>query len=195
MTPIIWAVVLFVSALALVALELFLPSGGILGVLAVASIIGSLVFVIIAKGAVAGAVYLVFLAIFVPFLVVAALNYWPHTSVGRRMLNVSPDGNDEPPIEPRYAHLVGKHGVAKTKMLPSGAIVIEGRSYDAVAEGAGVEPGDPVEVVRADGTRIIVREIHGMTDAQMAQGEPRTEDLQSRPASDMISDPFEDPLV
>lgn len=187
MTPLVWAIVLFVSALALLALELFIPSGGILGVLAVASVIGSLIFVIIGKGYVAGTVYLFFLSIFVPILVVAALNYWPHTSVGRKILNVSPDGEGEPPIEPRHLHLVGKQGVAQTKMLPSGAVRIEGKNYDAVAEGAGLDQGVAIEVIRVDGTRIVVREMRGVAPDQIAGDQS--------PVSEVIPDPFEDPPI
>ena len=194
MTPLVWAILLFATALALVALELFIPSGGILGVLAVAAIIGSLVFVIYGNGYFAGTMYLIFLAIFVPILIVAGLNYWPHTSVGRKILNVSPDGDAEPPVEPRHLHLIGKQGVAQTKMLPSGAVRIEGKGYDAVAEGAGVEQGSSVEVVRVDGTRIVVREIQGGVQEPIADNQAAGDNLMSRPVSD-IPDPFDDPSV
>jgi membrane-bound serine protease (ClpP class) len=146
-----------------------------------------LVFVVLGKGYFVGTVYLFFLAIFVPILAVAALNYWPHTSIGRKILNVSPDGEGEPPIEPRYLHLVGKQGVARTKMLPSGAVKIEGKSYDAVAEGAGVEVGDRIEVIRVDGTRIVVRKMRGVPPDQFAGNRS--------PVSEVIPDPFNDPPV
>jgi membrane-bound ClpP family serine protease len=198
MTPLVWAILLFVAALAFVALELFLPSGGLLGLMAVVAVIGSLVFVIYDIGYLAGTIYLVFLAIFVPVLIVAGLNYWPHTSVGRKILNVSPDGEGEPPVELRNAHLVGKRGVALTKMLPSGAVKIEGKSYDAIDEGAGLESGDPIEVIRVDGTRIVVRHILGdAADAlvnDVSQDDQVTgDDLLSRPISEVIPDPFDEP--
>jgi membrane-bound serine protease (ClpP class) len=52
--------------------------------------------------------------------------------------------------------LIGHVGRAKSKMLPSGIIVIEKDSYDAVSEGMPIEPGQRVRVIEVRGNRLIV---------------------------------------
>ena len=57
--------------------------------------------------------------------------------------------------------LVGPLGMAKTKMLPSGIVVINGRKYDALSDGFAIESGQPIKVSAVKGTRIIVQPFDG----------------------------------
>ena len=43
-----------------------------------------------------------------------------------------------------------------TPLRPSGKIEIDGEIYDVVAEGEFVAQGEPVEVLRSEGIRIVV---------------------------------------
>lgn len=47
--------------------------------------------------------------------------------------------------------------VAKTKMLPSGVVEVDGQTYDAVSDGLPVEPGQTVRIVGVDLNRLEVR--------------------------------------
>ncbi len=197
MTPIVWAVLLLVLALALFVLELFIPSGGVLGFLSAAALIGSLVYVVRGEGWLVGVIYLAALAIFGPMLIVAALRYWPYTPIGRRILNVAPDDPGQQVVV-RHADLVGRAGVALTKMLPSGAIKIDGTTYDAVSVGMPLEKGQAIEVVRVDGTRIVVQATDRTTETRPhdpRDGIEANSDLLSRPITDVIADPFDDKLT
>jgi membrane-bound serine protease (ClpP class) len=197
MTPVLWAILLLVLALALFALELFIPSGGLLGFLSAAALVGSLVYMVRGQGWLAGFVYLAALAVLGPMVVVAALKYWPYTPIGRRILNVAPDDPGQQVVVPNV-HLIGRAGVALTKMLPSGAIRIDDQTYDAVSIGAPIEVGQVIEVVRVDGTRIVVQATDRPADSPAA-AEPSqavTEaDLLSGPAGDLLVDPFDDKLT
>ena len=53
--------------------------------------------------------------------------------------------------------LQGRVGVAKTKMLPSGAIIIDGTAYDAISDGMPIDPGEPVRVISVRANRVLVR--------------------------------------
>ena len=53
--------------------------------------------------------------------------------------------------------MVGQIGRAQTRMLPSGAVEIDGRTIDAVSDGMPIEPGQPVRVTEVHGTRVTVR--------------------------------------
>lgn len=57
----------------------------------------------------------------------------------------------------RRPELVGKAGVAVTDLRPAGVASVEGERIDVVTEGEYVGSGDPIEVLRADGYRHVVR--------------------------------------
>lgn len=159
MDPWIWAVLLVVVGMGLVALDIFLPSGGIFAFLAVGAILGaiwlgfaqnSLVGVLILGGAVVGTVA----------AVAVALKYWPSTALGKQMLLQVPSSDDVlPENSPRKTleALVGRVGRAKSPMLPSGMVAIDGMTVDAISEGLPVEAGQRVRVVEIRGNRVVVR--------------------------------------
>lgn len=191
MTPFMWAALLLVVAVALLFFELLIPSGGLLGVLAASSLVASMILVFYYGGLTSGTIYLVIIASISPFIISAALRWWPHTPMGRMMLNLPPGSVEDITSAPQYdayLELVGKRGVATSKMLPSGAVSIEDQSYDAVSQAGAIEAGQAVEVADVKGNRILVRPV----DNSLPK-EP-TDEL-SRPVEEIVSDPFEDPLA
>lgn len=56
-----------------------------------------------------------------------------------------------------YKGLIGKKGKALTDFRPSGTIEVEGERYSATSGGQWIKNGVEIEVVSADGTRILVR--------------------------------------
>ena len=87
--------------------------------------------------------------------------------------------------------MVGKRGVAKTDLLPSGDVRIEGRIYDAVSRGMAIDKGQAVIVVEVDTQRLIVRPL---SDVEVAEQES-TDDVLSTPIDSLGIEPFEDPLA
>ncbi|MBC8181733.1 hypothetical protein H8E88_11490 [candidate division KSB1 bacterium] len=55
--------------------------------------------------------------------------------------------------------LMGKHGIAYTKLRPAGIVLINDEKVDVMAEGSFVEKDKLVEVVLVEGNRVVVREI------------------------------------
>lgn len=53
----------------------------------------------------------------------------------------------------------GQHGIAESDLRPSGKVRIDDRLMDVITEGDYVEAGTPVEVLRVEGNRIIVRKL------------------------------------
>lgn len=53
--------------------------------------------------------------------------------------------------------LIGRTGVAKTRLDPEGWVLVAGERWNAVAEEGPIDEGSPVEVVRAEGFRLVVR--------------------------------------
>ncbi|MEM5592240.1 NfeD family protein [Niallia circulans] len=52
-----------------------------------------------------------------------------------------------------------KTGVTLTALRPAGVILIEDERIDVVSDGSFIDKGKKVKVVKAEGSRIVVREI------------------------------------
>lgn len=58
---------------------------------------------------------------------------------------------------PQSSVQIGDLGIALTSLRPSGFISIQGERLDAISEDGFVEKSNPVEVVKVQGSKIIVR--------------------------------------
>jgi membrane-bound serine protease (ClpP class) len=156
----IWALVLLGLGLIFLILEFFIPSSGSLAVMCALSLLAA-IGIGFAAGPWTGLLILLTVCLVVPSALVAAVNWWPETPIGRMILIQRPKSSDDVlPETPAYRtmkDLVGRRGLAKGLMLPSGIVVIEGKSYDAVSEGTPIEAGQPILVVSVSTQRLIVR--------------------------------------
>ena len=154
----IHAVGMLLLFLVLLALELFIPSGGVLGIAAAAALIAAIIIGFMHSLS-AGASILVGSAIVVPILVSAGLRIWPKTAIGRRMLTLDSEANElrEEASRAEREAIIGKTGMAKTNLLPNGLIEIDGVRLDAISTGAAIDIGTAIEVVSVTGGKIRVR--------------------------------------
>jgi len=188
MDPWVWAVLLLVLGMGLAVLEVFFPSGGVLGFLAASSILGAIVFGFL-QGPVVGFIILTLAIVGLPALVILAFQYWPKTAIGRRVLLMTPKSEDVLPEDPqteRLKGLIGRVAVTKCKMLPAGAIVLEGRTVDAISEGMPIKKGERVRVIEVRANRVVVRPLEDEEPSESA------EDPMRRPIDSVIPDPFEE---
>ncbi|MBN1394569.1 MAG: hypothetical protein JW959_06070 [Pirellulales bacterium] len=156
-----WAILLLVLGIGLALLEVFFPSAGILGFLAASSLIAAVVMGFM-QGPLAGFLSLLGVVLALPTAIVLGFKYWPKTRMGKRVLLMAPSGNDVLPDDPekeRLKGLVGRTGRAKSKMLLSGVITIDGETVGAVSESMPIEIGQPILVVRVQGNRVVVRPV------------------------------------
>jgi membrane-bound ClpP family serine protease len=193
MDVLIWAILLLLLALVLIILEMFIPSGGILAFLAISAVVASVVLAFALSGPVAGTVMTALTVILIPLVAAAAIRWWPHSPMGRLILNVRPGGRDEErPFldldQDPMQKLVGQRGRTKSKMLPSGAIVVGGRTYDAVSEGMPIDPNQEIEVIAVRGKHIVVR-----ARREGAASGQTEDDVLSQPMDTLLPDPFQDP--
>ena len=200
MTPTYWVITLFLISLFLVSLEAFIPSAGVLGLLA-----GTMLVWSIYKGFIASTLCGVCLTcstvIALPLLFMMFVKWWPLTPLGKRMLNATSDNPDDLlPDGETYVQAqsqVGKQGTAVTDLLPNGRISIDGTGFDAVTEGVLVDAGTRIEVIQVEGNRITVRPISAspveLPETILDSGESPGDLPPSSP--DMEVDPFDDPLA
>ena len=185
----IWAILLLIGALGLGFLELFIPSGGVLAVLAILALLGSLAFAFL-QGTVFGLVLLLTLVVGLPFLIWYMLEIWQSTPIGRRML-LNPA--DDPALMPdeqieRHKTLIGRTGLAKSLMMPGGMIEIDGERFDAISAGMPIDPGTPIIVIHVDGINLTVRPANTTTKpTQPPDSRMKTDGLPQEP---LFEDPF-----
>ncbi len=157
----LWAIVLVLVSLGFLVLETFIPSYGVLGFFSALSAVGGIALAFYAGPAEGAIVLCVSLVVF-PMALYYGFKWWPHTPVGRRVLLRVPTEEEVLPDTPQLRQLkllVGKVGRAKTVMLPSGPVEIDGRTVDCVSEGMPIEAGQIVKVIEVRGMRVVVRAV------------------------------------
>jgi membrane-bound ClpP family serine protease len=187
--PLGWAVILLVLGCGLMVLEVFIPSGGIFGFLATISVVGSLVMGF-RRDVTTGLSFMAIAVFAAPIVVGLAFKYWPKTPMGKAFLGDLPSEHDVKPEDPRRS-LVGRVGVAQSKMLPSGSVLIDGQLIDAVSQGLAIDPGEPVIVAEVRANRVVVRpaRAHEVRTADL-----RPDDVLSRPIQDFGIEGMDEPL-
>ena len=154
------AILLLVIGLAILVLELFLPSAGLLFVVALICVVGSVVVAFMTSATSGGAmiVVVVILAMILPGI---GLKLWKMTPIGRRMFLDEPPSDEDAGATPSgfsdYHGLMGEIGRTLTPLRPSGTTDFSGRRVDTVSEGVMIERGELVRVVAVEGRRIVVR--------------------------------------
>lgn len=172
-----WILITLAAGLLLLILEVFVPSGGILG------IISAILFVVsIALGymqsSLTGSVLLLTLVILVPIVSAIAVHYWPRTPTGKHFFPNHPteeELNPSVPHQNRVNDLLEVEGTAVTPLRPSGVCVFNDVRVDTITEGMMLESGDNVRVIRIHGTQVVVRKIENTShelDSSTAETEP-----------------------
>ncbi len=185
MDPFIIAILLYMAALTLAFTDIFVPSGGMLLVLAMAAALGSILFGFQSSQTM-GMSMLTLVAASVPTFAILAINIWPRTPIGKRMILHPP----QPPTPTQAAKasaldgLVGTVVLAESPLLPAGQIKIGHRRINAVAENGMVDVGQKVKVVAVRERNLIVR----------ISDEPLTDVAAKQPTGQKLSEPDENLL-
>jgi membrane-bound serine protease (ClpP class) len=160
MNPSLWIAALVAVGLGMILLEVFVPSGGVLGLLAVAALGAGVVTAFYELGALAGLAVLAGLFVAVPIVLVLAFRWFPLTPLGRRVLPPAPEPHDVVPdaaVRQRLRGLVGRFGQTTSELLPWGQVDVDGRRIDAVSEGGPIAENTRIEVVGVQGRAVVVR--------------------------------------
>jgi membrane-bound serine protease (ClpP class) len=184
----VWAFLLLVLGMCLGIMEVFFTSAGLLAFLSASSIIAAVILGFQGPhGMVVGSVILILAVLGMPTAVVLAFKYWPRTALGRRVLLSAPTSDDVLPADRGKEYLkalVGRAAKAKSKLLPSGVVIIDGRNVDAVSEGMPIEVGQEVRIVQVRGKQVVVRPIELDTPSETDINPLR------RPIDAIVEDPF-----
>lgn len=161
--PAILAILLLLVGLALLVAEFFIPSGGLILVLALISVVGSVVFAVQAWWTDSPVVFWSFIGsivVLVPTSVFGAAHILPKTAWGRRLMLPPPSAEEitgfQDELE-RLHLLVGSVGRTTTTLNPGGMLEIDGERLHCEGDGMMLESGEFVEVVAVRGNRLQVR--------------------------------------
>lgn len=150
--------IMFVIGLILVVVEVFV-AGGIIGIIGGALIIGSLLF---AGESFIHMAYSILIAMLIAGIGMVILMKFFGKKLhmfNRLVLNDSMTTEEGYVSNKNRIELIGKQGQSLTPLRPSGTIVVDQERLDVVTEGNYVDAGKTVEVVKVEGSRIVVREI------------------------------------
>jgi membrane-bound ClpP family serine protease len=155
-----WPTVFLALALLLMSLEVFVPSGGLIGIGAIVCL-GLGLWNAFQSSRRLGMTFLLVDFVVVPTTAVAAFRLWVKSPMGRK-LALAPPRPDEIDVShtDRSAHdLVGSVGRALTPLHPCGHVQIEGRRHDGIAESGLIAEGARIRVVRVRSGQLVVQSI------------------------------------
>lgn len=152
------SIFIFVIGFALLAAELFIP-GGIVGLIGGALMIISLLF---AGESVVHMAYSILIAMIIAIIgmVVLMKFFGKNLHVFNKLILRDATTTEEGYVSNvNRVDLLGKSGYTMTPLRPAGTIIIDNERIDVVSEGNYIDSKKKVEVVRVEGSRIVVREI------------------------------------
>ncbi|MGC8641649.1 MAG: NfeD family protein [Isosphaeraceae bacterium] len=161
-----WPIVFLAIGLLLLLLEVFIPSGGLIGLCSVVSLALCLWYAF-ASSLGLGLTFMLIDLVALPLTVSLAFSLWSRTTLGRRFF-LKPPAPEEIEVSHTDRHLqnlVGQVGQSLTPLRPCGHVEIDGRRIDALAEEGFLPAGAPVRVLRIKGGQIVVRGVLDSADA------------------------------
>ena len=150
-------IIMFIIGLVLLLLEFFVP-GGIVGIIGGALIIISLLF---AGASITHMAYSIIIAMFIAVIgmVILMKFFGKKLHVFNKLVLRDATTTEEGYVSnTNRIELIGRVGEAITALRPAGVISIDYERIDAVSDGSYIDKGKQVEVIKVEGSRIVVRE-------------------------------------
>jgi membrane-bound serine protease (ClpP class) len=152
--------------------EIFVTPGfGLTGIIGIIALLAGFSLSLVGAGAtieiVVGAVARVMVSLAIALAAsIALLRFLPKLPFGRDLILNTGLGTDigyasAPDSDRQW---LGKSGTAVSPLRPAGIADIDGKRVDIVSQGEWIDSGAPIEVIRVDGNRIVVREARGPTE-------------------------------
>lgn len=148
---------LYLAAMLILTLEVFLPSHGVLTVVGVGFLIAA-IYKTFAYGQTAGVLAIVGSLIFLPTFIVISVKIWPNTWIGKRVIPPNPTyvKSDFGSNVDALQQYVGASGTSLTALRPVGKCEIDGRRIECVCESGMIPAGAAVQVVGVRGKSLEV---------------------------------------
>jgi len=184
------ALLLLAVGLAFLVAEIFIPSGGLISVMAIISLTASVFFAWSAWGTSQPTMWWTYLAALIfllPTTVVLAIIILPRTPWGKRIILDGPPLDEVTPYVTEEAHLsrlVGKTAKTISLLNPGGMVLVDGERIHCESEGMLVDPGQQVKVIGLKGNRLVVRLELNNKPAELAMEQSAEENTEDKPKLD-----------
>jgi membrane-bound serine protease (ClpP class) len=154
----IFAVFLYFACAALIIAEVFVPSGGLISICALACLIGGIA-IFFHHSLIAGWVGIGIAAIMIPAVLIFAYKIFPKTRFGKSVTLTPPERRkgDAIPDTDKLKDLLGAEGVVLTPLRQVGMCDFSGQRVECVAEGGYIDKGKKVKVINVESTQVTVR--------------------------------------
>jgi membrane-bound ClpP family serine protease len=178
MSVVFWPSVFLAMGLLLLLVEVFIPSGGMIGLGAIACLVLCLWYAF-AQSLALGATFMLIDLVALPLTASLAFSLWSRTPIGRKFF-LKPPAPEEIEVSHTDHHvdlMVGQVGRTLTPLRPCGHVDIDGRRLDALAEEGFVPADAAVRVIGTRSGQIVVR---GLLDSPAAHREELDDPLAGR---------------
>ena len=154
----VFAVFMYLACAILIVAEVFVPSGGLISICALACLIGGIV-IFFHHGTVTGWIGVIVAVIMIPSVLVTAYKIFPKSRFGKSVTLTPSErkAGDAIPDTPELKGLLGAVGEILTPLRPVGMCDFSGQRVECVAESGYVDKGKKVKVIHVQGTQLTVR--------------------------------------
>ena len=149
---------LFLMGILCIAVEILLPTIGLIAGIGVALMAYSLVLAL--GGDINGLYALLAAAIIAVFIFVLILKKLPSSKLWNRVVLRNESTTDHGFVSAEsHDELLGHVGIASTDLRPAGVVEIDGNPVDVVSDGSYIKKGEKVIVASVNGSRVVVRRV------------------------------------
>ncbi len=154
----IFAVFLYFACAALIVAEVFVPSGGLISICALACLGGGIA-IFFHHSMIAGWIGVGIAAIMIPAVLIFSYRIFPKTRFGKSVTLTPSERRqgDAIPDTDKLKDLLGAEGVVLTPLRPVGMCDFSDRRVECVAESGYVDKGKKVKVINVESTQLTVR--------------------------------------
>ncbi len=154
----VFAVFLYFVCAVLIVAEIFVPSGGLISIFALACLVGGIA-IFFHYSLIAGWAGVGIAAVMIPTVLIFAYKIFPKTRFGKSVTLTPPERKqgDAIPDTDKIKDLLGAEGAVLTPLRPVGMCDFSGHRVECVAEGGYVDKGKKVKVINVESTQLTVR--------------------------------------
>jgi membrane-bound ClpP family serine protease len=154
----IFAIFLYFACVMLIIAEVFVPSGGLISILALACVVGGVV-IFFKHSLIAGWIGLIIAILMIPSVLILAYKIFPKTKFGKNVTLAPPERQqgDAVPDTSELKKMLGAVGIVQTPLRPVGMCDFSGQKIECVAETGYVNKGSKIKVIDVESTQLTVR--------------------------------------
>ncbi|MBN1974510.1 MAG: hypothetical protein JW787_12800 [Sedimentisphaerales bacterium] len=158
MSLFILACILFFLCACLIIAEVFIPSGGLISIMAVCCVVGGIV-VCFHISTLAGWIGIIMAIIMIPGVLIIAYKILPKTRFGKNVTLAPPERQqgDAVPDTHSLKEMLGAVGTVISPLRPVGMCNFSGQRLECVAESGYLDKGKKVKVIKIESTQLTVR--------------------------------------